>query len=81
MLNLKGPIDVLPVSISKLEYFNINKRSMIFYMSMLFFKEINMSIWVGEHFIYLCIPEFFLLATYVDGAMKMVQRWHGLQLR
>jgi len=25
--------------------------------------EINMSKWVGEHFIYLCIPEFYLPTT------------------
>jgi hypothetical protein len=30
-----------------------------------------MSKWVNEHFIYLCIPEFYLLAAYENGNLEV----------
>ena len=48
--------------------FVISKRSMNLY-EQLHPMETNMSKGVGEHFIYLCIPEF-LPAAFIDGSFE-----------
>ena len=62
MLNLKRPMDV-PNEYTQTRAYIINKGGMNLERSNDIPMEINMSKWVGEHFIYLCIPEFYLPTT------------------
>jgi hypothetical protein len=62
MLNLKRPMDISCTIASKPDIYHRQEKHE-FIRTNYFLMEINMSKRVSEHFIYLCIPEFYLPAA------------------